>query len=255
MEPVTARRGGSQVARGLRPGAEVGEAGERRCPHSFPLIVAFVVTGIINVVPAFMPPSWSVLAFFLIQYHLPLLVVTIGGAVASSVGRWLLALGARRWGPKFLSQRRRRGLRQLGTWIDQKPTWAIPVVVMLFALGPVPSNAVFLAAGLTGIRLVPVVAGFFVGRAISYTVLDLLSQKAAGDFKNIFLGGLTDPKTIIVDLAMLGAVVAFAFVDWPKLLHLPDPEGEDASSQALSGGSGHSVSHARTRKEPAQPAR
>src|SRR5438034_6220526 len=115
------------------------------------LAVAYAVTILINLLPAFAPPSWSVLAFFLIRYHLPLLLITVGGAAASTIGRLGLAVGTRRWGRRLLSERRRKSMQGLGRWLDAKPRWAVPIVVLLFALGPVPSNAVFIAAGLTGI--------------------------------------------------------------------------------------------------------
>jgi membrane protein YqaA with SNARE-associated domain len=188
------------------------------------LLVAYAVTVLINIAPGFMPPTWAVLAVFLVRYDLPLLVVTLGGAVASTLGRLVLAVGSRRWGTRLLSQRRRRGLRQLGEWLDAKPRWAVPLVVALFALGPVPSNAVFIGAGLTRMRLAPVALGFLVGRAISYTALDLLSRHAASNVRAVFESGWTDPKALVLDALMLAGTVALAFVDWPKLLHVPDGE-------------------------------
>ncbi len=218
------------------------------------LAAAYAVTVIINVVPAFMPPSWSVLAFFLIKYDLPLLLVTIGGAVASSVGRLGLALASRRWGSRLLSRQRRRKLRRLGVWLDEKPRWAIPLVVLLFALGPIPSNAVFIAAGLTGIRLTPVFVGFFVGRAISYTVLDLATRKVVGDFQNLFIGQFHNPLALALDALMLGAVVIFALIDWPKLLHLPDVSEESEEPERDGHGAGREAEEARgALSRPASP--
>jgi membrane protein YqaA with SNARE-associated domain len=188
------------------------------------LLVAYLVTVLINLIPAFMPPSWSVLAFFLIKFGLPLLLVTIGGAVASSIGRLGLTWMSRHWGRRFLSRQRRGRLRTLGHWLDAKPPWLIGLAVFLFAVGPIPSNAVFIAAGLTEISLVPVLAGFFLGRCVSYTALDLLSKKAAHDFTAIFLGTFRNPLGIAIDVLAVVVVGALAFVDWPQLLHIPGLE-------------------------------
>src|SRR5919199_4773226 len=71
------------------------------------LALAYLVVFLVNLAPALMPPTWSILAFFLIGYHLPLVPLAVGGALAASAGRLGLALASRPWGPRPLSPERR----------------------------------------------------------------------------------------------------------------------------------------------------
>src|SRR5205085_12650257 len=81
---------------------------------------------LLNLVPAFMPPTWSILAFFLIQFDLPLLPLAIGGAVAATLGRLVLALGARWLGPTVLPEDTQCNLTDLGAVRPCLPRWAGP---------------------------------------------------------------------------------------------------------------------------------
>ena len=39
------------------------------------LLLAFVLTFVINIVPFFMPPTWTLLAFFRVRFDLPTLLL------------------------------------------------------------------------------------------------------------------------------------------------------------------------------------
>src|SRR5918911_737817 len=99
----------------------------------FWLLVAYGCDLTMNIMPAFMPPSWSVLAFFYVHNHLPLLLLTLGGAVTSSAGRTVLALLTRRWGRRLLREKQRNNLRQLGEWLSSRPAWQVPSSVLLLS--------------------------------------------------------------------------------------------------------------------------
>src|SRR5918912_2441343 len=102
------------------------------------LALAYLTAIVVNLLPAFMPPTFLVLAFFLIHYHLPLLPLTIGSAFAAGLGRLGLAVAIRNWGRNLLSRDRRSNLRRLGDWLEAKPRWVITLAVALFTLGPIP---------------------------------------------------------------------------------------------------------------------
>ena len=53
-------------------------------------LLAYAITFFINIIPAFMPSTWMVLAFFHIQFDLPILPLTLGGALFSGLGRIVL---------------------------------------------------------------------------------------------------------------------------------------------------------------------
>ena len=170
-----------------------------------------------------MPPTWAVLAFFVVRSDLPLLPLAVGGAIAASLGRLALALASRRWGSSLLSPARRSSLHEIGGWIEHKARWAPAVAMLLYSFGPIPSNQLFVAAGLTGIRLRPIVAAFFVGRVISYSLWVGAATVAVDRLETVFEGYWRNEGFIVVQLACIAALVAFAAVDWPRLLRLRSP--------------------------------
>jgi membrane protein YqaA with SNARE-associated domain len=189
------------------------------------LLAAYAVVFIINVVPAFMPPTWSILAFFLIRYHVPLLPLAIGGAVMASSGRLVLALLSRQFGARLLSPQRQASLHHLGTWLETRARWATPMAVLIYSFGPIPSNELFIAAGLTGLRLKPVVGAFFVGRLISYTLFAMAAHTAADRLEDIVSDQVRNVSALALQIAALAILILIARIDWIRLLKIEPVEG------------------------------
>jgi hypothetical protein len=64
--------------------------------------------------PAFGPPTWAVLVFFRFRYpEIPAPALIVGGAIAATPGRLVLALAFRAFGTK-LPAKRRESLEVLG---------------------------------------------------------------------------------------------------------------------------------------------
>lgn len=187
------------------------------------LAVAYAVAFVINVIPAFMPATWTVLAFFYLHYKLPLLPLTVGGAACSTLGRTVLALAARRWGRKIVPAKNLESIDALGTWLKQRPSWQVPLVVFVGSLGPIPSNTMFISAGLTTMDLRPVAAGFFAGRVISYTAGALTTAKVANSMGDILSRYWGNTSAIVVQLVSLVLIVVFTQIPWAKILHVSVP--------------------------------
>jgi uncharacterized membrane protein YdjX (TVP38/TMEM64 family) len=180
------------------------------------LILFAIVLGV-NLLPAFGPPTWSIIALYGLNSDLPVPAIVVTGAVAAALGRFGLAHGTRllkRWvsaktkrnleaARKALEKNKRRGLLALG----------------LFALSPVPSAQLFEAAGLTGVRLLPFTLAFFAGRLVSYSIY-AGSAKAVEHLTiaDTFREALTSPLGIGLQVLMLAGLVALAKVDWARLL-------------------------------------
>ncbi len=182
------------------------------------LLAAYAVVFLINLVPAFMPPTWSILAYFVIRFELPLLPLAIGGAVAASSGRYVLAIVSRRWGRRLLSPAQQTKLSVLGVWLETRARWTAPLAVLIYSFGPIPSNQLFMAAGLTATRLTPIVAAFLAGRLISYTVWVNLANVVTHRFEDLFTARLQRGGALALELLALGALVLFTRIDWPRVL-------------------------------------
>jgi uncharacterized membrane protein YdjX (TVP38/TMEM64 family) len=180
------------------------------------LILFAIVLGI-NLMPAFGPPTWTILVLYALNGELSAPPLILTAALAAALGRFLLAHGFRLLGGR-LPARYRRNLGAARKAIEKNRRNAI-LALGLFALSPVPSAQLFEAAGLAGVRLLPFTAAFFCGRAISYSIYVFtaaeIRESSVGD---AFRHALTSPVGIAIQLAMIAALVAFARIDWEKRL-------------------------------------
>lgn len=180
------------------------------------LVMVAVVFGV-NLLPAFGPPTWSVLAVYGLRGHMaPVALVGLGACAAAS-GRLTLALACRRLSNRlspamaanlsaareFLTGNRRRSL----------------IGLLLFALSPIPSAQLFEAAGLMGVALAPIVAVFFAGRLVSYSVyVGGASALRRTELGRLLAGSLTGVWGIALQVLLLASVVALARINWVGVL-------------------------------------
>ena len=111
----------------------------------------------------------------------------------------------------------------LGEWLNQRPGWRGVLDVLIYSLGPIPSNDLFIAAGLSGARLWPIAVGFLPGRTVSYTALALAAKGANDHFDGILTRQWHDPKWLAIEILSIAGILAFSKIDWPRILHIPVP--------------------------------
>jgi membrane protein YqaA with SNARE-associated domain len=187
------------------------------------LLVASALVFALNIVPAFMPPTWSVLAVTHLTFDVPVLPLVVCAAFSASCGRLALALLSRRYGRALLSPSRRNELTALGRWLDTKARWAAPLALLIYFFSPIPSNQLFVAAGLTRMSLGRVVAAFLAGRLVSYPLWITAAAVTATRLEEVFLGQFTNGVALAVELALVASVVLFARIDWSRLISRFDP--------------------------------
>ena len=182
------------------------------------LIFFAIVLGI-NLLPAFGPPTWSVIVLYALNSHHSLLLLIPLAACAAALGRLLLAHAFRHLGNR-LSKKRRDSLAAVRQKIEQHRRGTI-IGLVFFALSPIPSAQLFEAAGLMKIRLLPFTLAFFVGRIASYSIYGAtargLKQTSLADS---FRDALTSPVGIAIQLAAIALLVILARVDWASRLNL-----------------------------------
>jgi membrane protein YqaA with SNARE-associated domain len=182
-----------------------------------PYLILFAIVLGVNLMPAFGPPTWSVIVFYGLSSGLALVPLVLTGALAAALGRFLLACAFRLLASR-ISGRTRRNLEAARKALERNRRGAI-VGLGLFALSPVPSAQLFEAAGLARVPLLGFTAAFFVGRTISYSIYAAtakgIAQSSVGES---FRHALTSPWGIALQLAMIALVVAFTQIDWAKRL-------------------------------------
>jgi len=180
------------------------------------LILFLVVLGV-NILPAFGPPTWSVLVFLRLNLNVPTWALVLVGAVAAATGRFLLAksfwLLRRR-----LSDKTRKNLEAAKDALQRKKRNTF-VALALFAMSPIPSAQLFEAAGLTGVRLLPFTAVFFAGRLVSYSIYAYTAERIREtSIGEALQGGFRNPWVIALQVLLIVALVFLARIDWAKVL-------------------------------------
>ncbi len=180
-----------------------------------PLLEVGLVLGVVfvvNLLPAFGPPTWAVLVF--LSFHVGLAVpVLVGcGALAAASGRMVLAVGSRRFRPR-LSEHSRANLESAKALLGRNRRGAV-AALGLFALSPLPSGQLFVAAGLMDLRIVPLAAAFFAGRVVSYSLYLTAASLASESLSSVLGRFVGSPLGVAVQLLCLAAVVALVRVDW-----------------------------------------
>jgi hypothetical protein len=179
-------------------------------------VAAMAIVFAANVLPAFMPSTWMVLAFFRIQIGLPLLALTIGGSIAAAAGRWLLAKASGAYSKRYTANEE-SDLRMLGAFL-QRHQRHVGLTTFLYTLSPLPSNNLFIAAGMVAIEMTWVVGGFLAGRLIANTVLVWTTDRAFEQFGEVLKMGFSSWEAIAFQSLSAGSIVLLAFVPWAKWL-------------------------------------
>jgi membrane protein YqaA with SNARE-associated domain len=179
-------------------------------------VVLFLVVFGVNLLPAFGPPTWAVLVFFRLESGLAPVPLVLLGAVAAACGRLVLAYGARAFRGR-LSEQRIESLGAVQEAIAGSRRGSL-VALALFALSPLPSAQLFIAAGLLNERIVPLTLAFFVGRLVSYSLYVAAASAVKQSLGHILGQAFTSPLGIALQIVMLGLLVALLKVDWARII-------------------------------------
>ncbi len=196
------------------------------------LAIFLAVVFAVNLMPAFGPPTWTIVALYALRGEIGIGVLVVAGALAAAAGRLALAHATRHLGARVLSDRARANLAAARTALERRRR-NTAIGLGVFALSPIPSAQLFEAAGLAGLRLLPFTAAFFAGRLVSYAIYAASAKGiAATSVGAAFRRELASPLGIAVQIALLVAVVLLTRIDWARLLDRHSPAHKDADPPA-----------------------
>jgi uncharacterized membrane protein YdjX (TVP38/TMEM64 family) len=180
-------------------------------------LLLFVIVLAVNLMPAFGPPTWTILVLYSLNTHIPTTAVVLTGAAAAALGRYLLATAFRLLSNK-LPTRRRDNLDAARKLIQQSKG-KIVLALGLFVISPLPSAQLFEGAGLMRVRLLPFTLAFFAGRLVSYFIYAGTAAKIREtSLGETFKEAVTQPLGIAVQLIVISILVALTRVDWTRFL-------------------------------------
>lgn len=175
------------------------------------LIILLVVFGV-NLMPAFGPPTWSLLVVARWQWHLNPVWLVVLGVIGAGSGRFILAHGARALRLHFPKRYRDNLARAEKRLTARKRRFSL--LFALFVVSPLPSAQLFLAAGLLEFRILPLTLAFMLGRVVTYSLY--LSAAVAVDhsFSSVLRNVWGSPWAIALQLLLLVLVVALPMLPW-----------------------------------------
>ncbi len=182
-------------------------------------VAVFLLVLVFNIIPFFMPSTWSVLTFFSVRHdNLNLILLIIIGALAATLGRLILAKFSRSViRQHYLSQTTKHNIDALKTYLG-KERGLLFLVIFFFALTPVPSNQLFIAYGLADLPLKNAAAPFFLGRVISYFAIIKTIQKAL----NLYAPDIQSADFfwyfVLMQAVTIGTVYIFTKINWRKII-------------------------------------
>ena len=179
-------------------------------------LALFAIVFGINLLPAFGPPTWAVLVFTRLHWHLNPIALVLLGAVAAMSGRYLLARAARHFKGR-MPDRLKNNLEDAQTLIERRKVGAVALFA-LFVVSPLPSAQLFLAAGLLDLPLGLLTLAFFFGRLVSYSIYVSVATLAERQFGNVIGQVFGSPWSIALQVVLLVAVCFLPFVNWRRFL-------------------------------------
>lgn len=182
------------------------------------LVLGIFILGM-NVIPAFMPPTWTVLVFFYLTYHLYPPYVVLIGAVTATLGRVFLYYLAQTQLKRFLTKKMKDNYAHLAKFVNTRQKISIPLF-FTYAFLPIPSNQVYIAAGVSGIRLKFIATIFFIGRLISYSLWIGTAHVAFKSLDGIFGSHYSHITTFIVEIVGFIIIYFLGTINWKKYLKL-----------------------------------
>ena len=185
------------------------------------LAILFVVVLLINLMPAFAPPTWMAMSW--IGFNVPEgspLVFALVAASAATLGRLILATFARTLvRGRLMRDADRQNIDVVRLWLKKHKTMTV-TTFFLYSLSPLPSNYLFIAYGLSGLPLRVVGAAFFLGRTASYAIWAHLGRFVSAhiDPEAQFQGGYFSAYFVATQLVLLGLVYILMKLDWKMLI-------------------------------------
>lgn len=171
---------------------------------------------VINTIPALMPPTWIILAYFFLSYKLSLAPLVFIGAFCAVSGRVTLYFLAKNHFRLILPKKMDENLLTLGKFFNKRAHITIPLFIT-YAFFPIPSNHVYIAAGLARANVKILAVSFFVGRIISYTFWVSSSQIITTSIQSLFSNYYQRAHFSIEIIGCLLLIVVMR-INWKKLL-------------------------------------
>jgi len=180
-------------------------------------VVLFIVILVLNILPAFAPPTWTAMSFIgLTIPGIDFVSLAVVAAAAATLGRITLAKLSRAIvRQKLLSEQIRCNVDAIRYRIESRPVMTFGTF-LAYSFSPLPSNYLFIAYGLTSLPIALLALPFFVGRMVSYAFW-IRTASTVGDrldFDWFESAPYFVAYFIVSQLLLVPVIYGFTRVDW-----------------------------------------
>ncbi len=175
------------------------------------LALVGVVFGV-NLLPAFGPPTWSVLVYARLRWHLDPVALVGLGALAATAGRFVLATGARRVRGVFPASSRANLAALEARLVGRRSV--VATLVTLFVISPLPSAQLFGAAGMLDLPLGLLCLGFLAGRLVTYTLYVSTTIVIESQVRSALANVWGEPWWIALQVVLLVVLAVLPAIPW-----------------------------------------
>lgn len=180
-------------------------------------LIVLVASFLVDIIPGFGPPAWSVMVFMQVKFNLNIWWVLVFGVIGSTVGRYVLARYiVPQLSEKFINKPKNDELKFLGDKLNAKG-WRSSLFVLLYTLIPIPTTPLFTAAGIARIKPWSIIPSFFVGKFISDTMMVLAGKYATENIGDLMhhLFSWQSLLSVIIGLLLISSIL---FIDWQTMI-------------------------------------
>jgi hypothetical protein len=178
-------------------------------------LAAFAAALLVDTVPVFAPPAWTILAFIIVKWRPNPWGIIAAGAIGSVIGRYILTIYMPRVSARIFRRWEHANLSFLGKKLGGR-FWHANTFVMLYAISPLSTTALFTAAGMAHVNPWNILPGFAIGKFVGDAWV-LFTVKVTADEAVDLLHGKASWQTALTAAAGLLLISGVLFIDWREL--------------------------------------
>ncbi|HZJ31660.1 MAG TPA: hypothetical protein VFD21_08830 [Vicinamibacterales bacterium] len=179
-------------------------------------LAAFAAALLVDTVPVFAPPAWTILAFMIIRWKLNPWGIIAAGALGSVIGRYILTLYMPYVSAKIFRPSENDNIAFLGKKLGGR-FWHANTFVMLYAISPLSTTALFTSAGMARVNPWNLLPGFAIGKFLGDAWVIVTAKVTAEDATTLMHGQLSWQAVLAAATGLL-LISGVLFIDWRQLL-------------------------------------
>ena len=178
-------------------------------------LAAFAAALIVDTVPVFAPPAWTILAFIIIKWNANPWGIIAAGAAGSVIGRYILTLYMPHVSAKIFRPRENDNISFLGKKLGSH-FWHANAFVLLYAISPLSTTALFTAAGMAHVNPWNILPGFAIGKFLGDAWVVFAGKVTAEKATDLMHGKVSWQAALMAGVGLL-LISGVLFIDWRQV--------------------------------------